>query len=233
MLDTRPRLLATDFPPLRRAALKVLQVNLGYRCNQQCRHCHVNAGPRRTEMMDDANIAGVLAFLARTQVPTLDLTGGAPELHPRFRHLVREARRLGTRVVDRCNLTVLLEPGQEDTAEFLASEGVEIHASLPCYLEANVDRQRGAGVFGRSIAALRRLNALGYGRGDGRLRDSAPRRRNRWRAPRIRHRILVPGRTRPRGRGYCSGRLRTGSSQNAAGTSSKTSRPSSFPRRET
>ncbi len=169
MLDTRPRLLATDFPPLRRAALKVLQVNLGYRCNQQCRHCHVNAGPRRTEMMDDANIAGVLAFLARTQVPTLDLTGGAPELHPRFRHLVREARRLGTRVLDRCNLTVLLEPGQEDTAEFLASEGVEIHASLPCYLEANVDRQRGAGVFGRSIAALRRLNALGYGRGDGRL----------------------------------------------------------------
>jgi radical SAM/Cys-rich protein len=169
MLDSLPLLLASDFPPLYRGQLQTLQVNLGYRCNQQCRHCHVNAGPTRLEQMDDATVAEVLDFLARTRAPTLDLTGGAPELHPQFRRLVTLAREMGVRVLDRCNLTVLLEPGQEDSAAFLAAAGVEIVASLPCYLEENVDAQRGAGVYRRSIQALQRLNALGYGRGDGAL----------------------------------------------------------------
>lgn len=170
MLDTLPLLLKSDFPPLRRGRPHTLQVNLGYRCNQQCLHCHVNAGPQRKEMMTDATLERVLAFLERAGLATLDITGGAPELHPRFRDLVREARRLGLHVMDRCNLTVLLEPGQEDTAEFLAQEQVEIIASLPCYLEDNVDRQRGAGVHRRSLEALGRLNALGYGQGDARRR---------------------------------------------------------------
>ncbi len=163
MLDTLPRLRATDFPPLRRRALTTLQVNLGYRCNQSCLHCHVNAGPGRSEKMDDANIDLIPQVLSARGLPTLDLTGGAPELHPRFRELVRVARRLGARVLDRCNLTILSEPGQEDLADFLAHQEVQIVASLPCYLEDNVDRQRGQGVHARSIAGLRRLNALGYG----------------------------------------------------------------------
>ncbi len=163
MLDILPRLRATDFPPLRRRALTTLQVNLGYRCNQSCLHCHVNAGPGRTERMADANIDLIPRVLSARGLPTLDLTGGAPELHPRFRELVREARRLGGRVLDRCNLTILSEPGQEDLADFLAHQGVQIVASLPCYLEDNVDRQRGQGAHARSIAGLRRINALGYG----------------------------------------------------------------------
>ena len=163
MLDTRPLLGATDFPPLRRRSLTTLQVNLGYRCNQSCLHCHVNAGPGRTEAMDDANIDLIPRVLAARGLPTLDLTGGAPELHPRFRWLVAAARGLGARVIDRCNLTILSEPGCEDLADFLAAQGVEVLASLPCYLEDNVDTQRGAGVFQRSIAGLQRLNALGYG----------------------------------------------------------------------
>jgi radical SAM/Cys-rich protein len=140
-----------------------LQVNLGYRCNQQCLHCHVNASPKRRESMDRATVDEVLAFLARSGVETLDLTGGAPELNPHFRDLVREARQVGVHVMDRCNLTILSEPGQEDLAEFLAGHRVEVVASLPCYLEENVDGQRGAGVFQGSIQGLRRLNALGYG----------------------------------------------------------------------
>jgi radical SAM/Cys-rich protein len=163
MHNTLPLLRATDFPPLSRGGLATLQVNLGYRCNQSCVHCHVNAGPRRTETMDDATIDLVPRVLKARRLTTLDLTGGAPELHPRFRWLVREARGLGVKVIDRCNLTILSEPGQEDLADFLASQGVEIVASLPCYLEENVDAQRGKGVFGRSIAGLKRLNALGYG----------------------------------------------------------------------
>ncbi len=163
MLDTLPLLGATDFPALRRRSLTTLQVNLGYRCNQSCLHCHVNAGPGRTEAMDDANIDLIPRVLAARGLPTLDLTGGAPELHPRFRWLVAAARGLGARVIDRCNLTILSEPGCEDLADFLAAQGVEILASLPCYLEDNVDTQRGAGVFQRSIAGLQRLNALGYG----------------------------------------------------------------------
>lgn len=152
--------------PLRRRAVDTLQVNVGKRCNQACHHCHVDAGPRRTEQMTAATAERVLELLARSPgVTTLDLTGGAPELNPSFRRLVTGARALGRHVMDRCNLTVLLEPGQEDTAAFLADHDVEIVASLPCYTEGNVDKQRGRGVFGRSIEALRRLNALGYGSG--------------------------------------------------------------------
>jgi len=164
MHDTLPLLTDSAFSPLRRRGLKTLQVNLGYRCNQSCVHCHVNAGPGRTEQMGDADVDLIPRVLAARGLPTLDITGGAPELHPRFRRLVRAARRLGAPVIDRCNLTVLSEPGQEDLADFLAGEGVEVVASLPCYLEDNVDRQRGRGVYGRSIAGLKRLNALGYGR---------------------------------------------------------------------
>ena len=163
MHATAPLLRKTDFPPIRRNSLDVLQVNLGYRCNQTCQHCHVNAGPSRTEAMTTETAELVLAVLKARRAGTLDLTGGAPELNPNFRDLVRAATGMGCRVIDRCNLTVLLEPGQEDTADFLASHRVEITASLPCYLQENVDRQRGNGVFEKSIAALRRLNALGYG----------------------------------------------------------------------
>lgn len=162
-----PLLPRTDFPPLRRRALTTLQVNLGYRCNQSCVHCHVNAGPNRTEEMDRATVDLVLDFIAARGAHTLDLTGGAPELNPHFRYLVSKAREAGVTVIDRCNLTVIFEPGQEDTAEFLARERVEITASLPCYLEDNVDRQRGKGVFETSIRALQRLNSLGYGDADG------------------------------------------------------------------
>jgi radical SAM/Cys-rich protein len=157
------------FPAMRRGRLDTLQVNLGYRCNQSCLHCHVNAGPQRIEMMSRQTVADVLAFLEVSGVKQLDLTGGAPELNAHFRGLVMRAREIGVHVTDRCNLTILDEPGQEGLAEFLAHQQVEITASLPCYLEDNVDRQRGKGVFRRSIAALRRLNALGYGKDDGRL----------------------------------------------------------------
>ena len=163
MHDTLPLLDAIPFPPLRRARLTTLQVNLGYRCNQACFHCHVNAGPNRTEAMSDETIDLVLAVLERRRLGTLDVTGGAPELHPAFRRLVAAARDRGVRVIDRCNLTILLEPGQEDLAAFLADHEVEVVASLPCYLEDNVDRQRGKGVFDKSIVALRRLNGAGYG----------------------------------------------------------------------
>ena len=155
--------VATGFPALRRRRLETLQVNLGYRCNQSCSHCHVNAGPSRTEMMDPETIALVEAVLRARSIASLDLTGGAPELHPGFRELVRRARGLGVAVIDRCNLTILSEPGQEDLAGFLAGLKVKVVASLPCYSADNVDRQRGDGVFARSITGLRQLNALGYG----------------------------------------------------------------------
>ena len=167
MHATLPLLAATTFPALRRERLDTLQVNLGYRCNQSCVHCHVGASPQRTEAMAAETIDLVLQVLERRRVGTLDVTGGAPELNPHFRRLVRAARALGVRVIDRCNLTILLEPGHEDLADFLAGEGVEIVASLPCYSAGNVDRQRGDGVFDKSITALQRLNALGYGRGEG------------------------------------------------------------------
>ena len=162
MHPTLPLLAKTDFPLLRRARLETLQVNLGYRCNQSCLHCHVNAGPNRTEMMDGDTVDLVLEVLRTRRLKAPDLTGGAPELNVHFRRLVRSARALGVNVIDRCNLTILSEPGQEDLAQFLAQERVEIVASLPCYSAANVDRQRGDGVFERSIAALQALNALGY-----------------------------------------------------------------------
>ena len=170
MHATLPLLESRRFPPLRREATTTLQVNLGYRCNQSCVHCHVNAGPNRSEMMDADTLALIPQVLAARAIGTLDLTGGAPELHPGFRALVSEARALGVRVIDRCNLTILSEPGQEDLAEFLAGQDVEVVASLPCYSADNVDRQRGQGVFERSIAGLLRLNALGYGQpGSGRV----------------------------------------------------------------
>jgi radical SAM/Cys-rich protein len=163
MRDTWPLLKQIAFPPIRRGRLDTLQVNVGYRCNQSCVHCHVNAGPSRTEEMSSETVEVVLAFLARRRVETLDITGGAPELNPHFRDLVRAARGLGVRVMDRCNLTIMDVPGQEDLADFLADERVEIVASMPCYLEDNVDAQRGKGVFDGSIRALQRLNGLGYG----------------------------------------------------------------------
>jgi radical SAM/Cys-rich protein len=163
MHATLPRLETTDFPAIRRRRLETLQVNLGYKCNQTCLHCHVNAGPTRTEMMDRATISEVIAFLKASRVTTLDVTGGAPELNPHFRGLVLAARNLGVHVMDRCNLTILEQPGQEDLAQFLAGNGVEVVASLPCYLEENVNAQRGKGVFESSIRGLRTLNELGYG----------------------------------------------------------------------
>ena len=165
MLETAHLLLPTTFPPIRRKRLETLQINLGYLCNQTCKHCHVNAGPNRKELMQRETMDQIIEFLRQTGVSNVDLTGGAPELNPDFRYLVTEARRHGVRVIDRCNLTVLEEPGQEDLADFLADNKVEIVASLPCYLEENVDRQRGKGVFNTSLNGLRRLNRLGYGTG--------------------------------------------------------------------
>jgi radical SAM/Cys-rich protein len=170
MHATLTLLARTDFPALQRRSVDTLQVNLGYRCNQSCVHCHVNAGPHRTEEMSGSTVDVVVAFLAASpRVRMLDLTGGAPELNRHFRRLVIAARSLGVRVIDRCNLTILEEPGQQDLAGFLAAHGVEVVASMPCYLEENVDRQRGKGTFDASIRGLQRLNALGYGRPDSGL----------------------------------------------------------------
>ncbi|MFC1526487.1 arsenosugar biosynthesis radical SAM (seleno)protein ArsS [Candidatus Latescibacterota bacterium] len=151
---------------LRRAPLTALQVNLGKRCNQACLHCHVDAGPRRTEAMSQDTAERVVELMdlpGRDRLSTVDITGGAPELYPVFRYLVREARSRGLHVIDRCNLTVLLEPGQEDTPQFLRDHHVEVVASLPCYQKLNVDSQRGSGVFEKSIRGLRLLNEAGYG----------------------------------------------------------------------
>jgi radical SAM/Cys-rich protein len=164
MRDTWPLLEKIEFPPLVRRRLDTLQVNVGYRCNQSCVHCHVGASPQRTEEMAGETIDLVVAVLARRRIATLDITGGAPELNPHFRRLVCAARDIGVRVIDRCNLTIMEVAGQEDLAEFLKLQQVEVVASLPCYLADNVDRQRGKGVFESSIRGLRRLNALGYGR---------------------------------------------------------------------
>jgi radical SAM/Cys-rich protein len=164
MHDTLPLLKPIPFPAIRRGRLDTLQVNVGYRCNQSCVHCHVGASPHRSEEMSGAVIDVVLEFLERRRVATLDITGGAPELNPHFRRLVTAARDMGVGVMDRCNLTILEVAGQESLPEFLARQQVEIVASMPCYLEDNVDRQRGKGVFDASIRGLKRLNALGYGR---------------------------------------------------------------------
>jgi radical SAM/Cys-rich protein len=162
-------LIHAPFPAIRRGPLATLQVNLGYRCNQSCSHCHVGAGPSRVEMMEPATLELIPRVLQARGIGCLDITGGAPELHPGFRALVEAGREAGATVIDRCNLTILSEPGQEDLAAFLARQRVTVVASLPCYLEDNVDRQRGDGVFERSIAALRELNALGYGQVDSGL----------------------------------------------------------------
>ena len=163
MHATLPLLDKSDFPAIRRKALDTLQVNVGYRCNQTCVHCHVNAGPTRTEEMDRRTALDVLAFVEKSGVRTLDITGGAPELNPNFRFLVERARALGVHVMDRCNLTILEQPGQEGLSRFLAEHQVEVVASLPCYLEKNVDAQRGKGVFEASVRALQELNRLGFG----------------------------------------------------------------------
>ncbi len=163
MHATLPLMRKYGFPAIRRRALETVQVNLGYKCNQSCLHCHVNAGPSRTEMMSRKTIADLLVFVQVNKVKTLDVTGGAPELNPHFRHLVERAREVGVHLIDRCNLTILCEPGQEDLAAFLSGNQVEVIASLPCYTEELVDRQRGKGVYERSINGLKQLNAQGYG----------------------------------------------------------------------
>lgn len=169
MRDSKPFLLHSDFPEIVRQPLQTLQVNLGYLCNLSCVHCHVNAGPKRTESMSHDIIEQILALADANNVQTLDLTGGAPEMHPEFRYLVRAARDRGINVIDRCNLTILEADGYQDMADFLAGQQVEIIASLPCYLEDNVDKQRGKGVFRDSLAALKRLNRLGYGQAESDL----------------------------------------------------------------
>ncbi|CCE23074.1 arsenosugar biosynthesis radical SAM (seleno)protein ArsS [Methylotuvimicrobium alcaliphilum] len=169
MYNSKPLLLKSEFPALRRAQLTTLQMNLGYLCNLSCVHCHVNAGPKRTELMAREVMENALQFAEKQGLQTLDLTGGSPEMNPDFRWLVETARRQGLHVIDRCNPTILVEPGYEWAAEFLAGQQVEIIASLPCYIGDNVDAQRGKGVFSSSIAALKRLNELGYGRPDSGL----------------------------------------------------------------
>ncbi|MGI9228431.1 MAG: arsenosugar biosynthesis radical SAM (seleno)protein ArsS [Gammaproteobacteria bacterium] len=170
MHDTLPHLWPGSFPTVRRRHLTTLQVNIGLRCNQACLHCHVNSNPYRTEKMEEELIDLIIQVLTERRLETLDITGGAPEMHPEFKRLVEAARGLGVRVIDRCNLTILEEPGHQDLATFLARHQVEIIASLPCYSEENVDQQRGKGAFEASIAALQRLNRLGYGQAGSSLR---------------------------------------------------------------
>ena len=153
----------TNFPKIKRDLLDTLQINIGYKCNQACTHCHVDASPSRTEMMSDSTINLIPKVIKAHKIKLLDITGGAPELHPKFKQLVKEVRSLNVEVMDRCNLTILTEPGHEELACFLASNKVQITASLPCYLEENVDKQRGKGVFEKSIIALKQLNSYGYG----------------------------------------------------------------------
>jgi radical SAM/Cys-rich protein len=164
LASTFEETLAQNRVTLRTSEPTVLQINVGKRCNQACHHCHVDAGPDRQEVMTDAVVDQVLDVLERSAIPTLDITGGAPELHPRFRDIVTRARALQRHVMDRCNLTIATLTNYFDLPEFLASEGVEVIASLPSYAASQTDRQRGDGVFDKSIAALRRFNALGYGR---------------------------------------------------------------------
>lgn len=169
MHNMMPKLAAYDFPAIRRSQLEILQVNLGYLCNQSCLHCHVNAGPNRKELMERDTIDQLFAYIDKQGIKSLDLTGGAPEMNPEFKYFVREARTRQVHVIDRCNLTILQQPGYEDYAQFLADQQVEIVASLPCYISDNVDAQRGDGVFVESIKSLQQLNKLGYGIADSGL----------------------------------------------------------------
>src|SRR6266699_2096172 len=158
-------MLTTHSLSLRHTKTEVLQVNVGKLCNLTCVHCHVNAGPKRKEIMTRGTVDRIVDWLANTDIPTVDLTGGAPEMIPDFRYFIERVKRLqpSRHVIDRCNLTILLEPGYDDLAKFLAENRVEIIASMPCYSPENVDAQRGEGVFEGSIAALQLLNSLGYG----------------------------------------------------------------------
>lgn len=170
MRDTWPRLKDTSFPAIQRDRLTTLQMNLGYLCNLACLHCHVAAGPNRTELMDRDTMTQALAVADHFEVKNLDLTGGSPEMNPHFRWLVEQATAAGMAVMDRLNPTIMMEPGYEWVGEFLARNRVEVIASLPCYSKENVDAQRGNGVFEASIQALRQLNQLGYGQPDSGLK---------------------------------------------------------------
>ncbi|MCK5718335.1 MAG: arsenosugar biosynthesis radical SAM protein ArsS [Thiomargarita sp.] len=170
MLATLPLLKNIKFPTINRDNLEILQVNLGYLCNQQCLHCHVNASPSRTEIMSHETCEQIINYLHHNSIKILDLTGGAPELNPNFRYLVETVRKMGIHIIDRCNLTVLSLAEQSDLADFLTDNQVEIIASLPCYLEDNVDKQRGKGVFKSSIVGLQQLNSLGYGQKNSNLK---------------------------------------------------------------
>jgi radical SAM/Cys-rich protein len=163
MLDSLLLLKKITFPAIYRKQIDVLQINLGYRCNQQCLHCHVNAGPNRKEEMSHKVVQQTLDFIKKNKIKVVDLTGGAPEMHPEYGDILHSLYSLGVKIIDRCNLTILNEVGYESLAQKLADNAVEIVASLPCYLEENVNKQRGKGVFDSSIKALQTLNQLGYG----------------------------------------------------------------------
>lgn len=163
MLDTKELLLNFEFSPINRNKLDSLQLNLGYMCNQQCLHCHVNAGPNRTEKMSKLVIENIKTYSLNNNIKKIDLTGGAPEMHSEFKNIIQWASDNNIKVIDRCNLSILLEPDQTGLIDFLAVNKVEIVASMPCYLAENVDRQRGKGVFDKSIIALQKLNESGYG----------------------------------------------------------------------
>lgn len=163
MLDTLPLLKKISFPAINRKKIDILQVNLGYRCNQQCLHCHVNAGPNRVEEMSHEVLLQIIKFVEVNDIQCVDLTGGAPEMHPDFIFLIQRLHQMDVAIIDRCNLTILNESGYENVAEQLAESQVQIVASMPCYLEENVNKQRGSGVFKNSIEALLLLNKLGYG----------------------------------------------------------------------
>ena len=158
-----PLIENTDFPQIRRSSLKIIQVNLGYKCNQSCLHCHVNAGPKRKEMMDRETIDNVIDFAVNNNIQTVDLTGGAPEMNKHFKYMVKELTQHDIHIIDRCNLTILNENNMKSLPEFFVKNKIEIIASLPCYIKKNVDSQRGKGVFDESINILRLLNKLGYG----------------------------------------------------------------------
>ena len=159
-----PLIKNTNFPNIRRSCLKTIQVNLGYKCNQSCLHCHVNAGPKRKEMMNKKTIDNVINFAINNNIETVDLTGGAPEINKYFKYMVKQLRQHDIRIIDRCNLTILNEDGMKDLPSFFVKHKIEIIASLPCYIKKNVDSQRGKGVFDESINILRLLNNIGYGK---------------------------------------------------------------------
>jgi len=156
--------MKTNFPHIRKESIDILQINIGYKCNQACKHCHVNSSPSRTEMMSDEIIKLIPKIISKFKIKTLDITGGAPELHPQFKNLILSLRDEKVEIIDRCNLTIFFEKGFEDLPYFLAKNNITITASLPCYEKDNVEKQRGFGVFDKSISAIKILNQLGYGK---------------------------------------------------------------------